>query len=138
MIREAVLKDYEFIARKTEELRQGTFWDTIPYDFTADDIAKFMLNKVTQYGWVIFVDDDESECLENIRGFIGGNLELQQLPPYLLYVKEWTWWGEDNKSKTKLFVELESWAKRRGAVLSCYTKQNLQGQPEETLCWRKL
>lgn len=134
MIKEADIKDFPELATKlTQELYRG-WWGSLPYELTPNDLLAYLIHIKTQYGFIIYVSEDEEH--KDINGCIIGSLRDTDLPPHLKIVTEIIWLGQDSKIKTELWREVEKWGKERGAVLSAYS--SFADKPEQTLKWRSL
>ena len=125
-------KDLEVMVHAViEENLTRSWFASLPYAFTAEDVQKWYVSKVlTDASYCLYVVEEHGE----IVGGCGGMLDHQILPPHLRFVTEWGWWG-DKRAATVVWRAVEDWGKARGAVLSCY---RTQGDACETLSWRAL
>ena len=124
-------EDIACMLKETVALRQQSWFQHIPYAFTVEDLAKWYVSKsLTDTAFCLYVVETKGKVV----GGCGGVLSTQTLPPHLLFVSEWTWWGT-KKAAALAWREVEAWGKARGAVLSCRTTQSPK---QEVLTWRAL
>jgi hypothetical protein len=100
MIRELTANDLDAVSKDiTDYIARAPFFDKFfskhGYVFDPVDIKKWLVWKLVDCTYKCLVVEDEEG---KIVAGCGANLITQNLPPHLVCIQEWAWWGEDKRA----------------------------------------
>jgi hypothetical protein len=132
-IRHATLADIPACARAIATLKDRLAWRVMPQPFTAEALADWLYLHLEDRHRCLFLVEQQGAILAGCGGVLG----KQELPPHLVFVWEWAWWGRPRQA-VKAWHQVKAWGRDHGAVLSRASRYSTHPPIRETVHWREL
>lgn len=134
MLRLAQDKDIPAIVEGMLALKAQTGWSQYERPgYTRESLTVFLYDRLLDSNSVLYVSGDDT-----ISAFCGGSLNRFYLPPHMLNVFEWGWFG-DKRGCVECWNAVKRWGKRHGAELAGRVAAKPGTRPdtiEEHVIWK--
>lgn len=129
LVRSATLDDIPFIASKLLRIRQRSWFAGQIGAWNHDLLERWLYQHVTHPEYCMYMGVEDGTVVAGC----GGVLFRTTLPPHVLVVEEWVWWGESRASLVSTFRAMEKWGERHRAKGSVRVISHAYG---EQRIWR--